>query len=71
MSDIERLLNEEKKMIGFLADRIWDIMNTPEMRRHFSDEDVESVEAIWRHFSSDYQMRLLNKESEGWWDKTK
>lgn len=69
--DEDRLLSEEKKMIGFLADILWDIMTIPELRDNFTDSDRDTVNTIRNHFADDYWRRTATEdEDEGWWDKT-
>ena len=71
MSDEERLINEEKKMIGFMADRLWDIMVSNEFYHYFKDRERDTVNCIRNHFADNYTQRLMPEKDEGRWDKTK
>lgn len=61
--------SEERKMIGFLADKLWDIMVIPELYDRFTDRERDTVNTIRNHF-----VEFADADGvvtpEGW-DKTK
>lgn len=71
MSDQERLINEEKKMIGFMTDKLYDIMCSIEFYDLFTDNERDTAYEIRKHFTKHYAQRLISEKDEGWWDKTK
>ena len=69
MSPKEECLIEEKKMIGFLADRLWTLMSIYELHSYFSDEERDTVNAIRNHFS-DHPEYVMLDDGEKEWNKT-
>ena len=66
MSEQEKCRIEEKKMIGFLADKLWDVMTIPCIYDQFTDADRETVNAIRNHFADHPEYVLFTKQDEGW-----
>lgn len=64
----EECLKEEKKMIAFLADKIWDIMITPELYDRFTDRERDTVNTIRNHFDDADRYALDETDKE--WNKT-
>ena len=60
---------EERKMIGFLADRVWDIMTIPELRDYFTDKERDTVNAIRNRFTDNCRSYYMTQE-EMEWNKT-
>lgn len=65
---IECLL-EEKKMISFLADKLWDIMTISELSHYFTDNERDTIEAISNHFGNQPEAVVLHP-GEKEWNKT-
>lgn len=64
----EECLKEEKKMIAFLTDKIWDIMIIPELYDRFTDRERDTVNTIRNHF--DDADRYVLDETDKEWNKT-
>lgn len=57
---------EERKMIGFLAEKIWDIMTIPELRVYFTDKERDTVNAIRNRFTDKCTSYYLDEKEMGW-----
>lgn len=67
-NDFEICLKEEKKMIAFMADKLWDVMIIPELRDYFSDAERDTVNTIRNHFNDADRYALNETDKE--WNKT-